>query len=583
MRTLREMFRLIRDQNKRLVTTVILNTILGLGALAPPYFLKIIIDQLIAIANGQADSTSYANTVVLALGALGLLRLALAGVSYTQERLSDLLRLDAIIQLRRRLFEHVLKLSIDYYETHRAGEIVQRLTQSMYEFGVWLQDLSQLFLLRILTIAFSVVVVWFVHPLAGLIITVTVALKLWLALYKKQVSRGHRNMAREVLEKLQGQITESIQNLTTLRTFGGEASAVHAHRGLAADMRVARLAQHRIEWRYNAGLEAVEGIGVVMTLGVIAAATLRGGATPGDIVLVALYLQQVMINLKPMANFIDITGELVTSCQRALELLHVEPTVVNAPGARTLNRLTQIEFHSVDFNYPGHDSEVLKNVSFSVSPGQMIALVGPSGTGKTTIVKLLLRLYEPTGGQILINGEDISCFTAESLRGHIGTVMQDVVLFNDSFAANVLLAKPDASGVELSQAVSSAHAGEFVDRLPQGVETLVGERGIKLSGGQKQRVAIARAILKQPDLIILDEATSALDSSNEREVQKGLNELLKGRMAVVIAHRLSTVQHATELLVIENGTIVERGTHAALLKQNQSYAKLFHLQNQRIL
>jgi ABC-type multidrug transport system fused ATPase/permease subunit len=193
-----------------------------------------------------------------------------------------------------------------------------------------------------------------------------------------------------------------------------------------------------------------------------------------------------------------------------------------------------------------------------------------------------LRLYEPTEGEILINGEDIRGFTGASLRKHIGTVMQDVALFNDTFADNLRLAKAKASKAELESAVRMAHAEEFVAQLPEGYNTIVGERGIKLSGGQKQRVAIARAILKQPNLVILDEATSALDSTSEQQVQKGLTELLKGRMAVVIAHRLSTVKHAHEILVIEKGRITERGSHDDLIKHKGTYAHLFELQSQRI-
>ncbi|HEX3082002.1 MAG TPA: ABC transporter ATP-binding protein, partial [Candidatus Saccharimonadia bacterium] len=396
---------------------------------------------------------------------------------------------------------------------------------------------------------------------------------------KKQVSRPHRMEARVMLGKLSGQITETVQNLTTLRAFGGEAHTLRAHLRLADENREVRMRQHRVEWRYNTWVDLAEGVGTVLVLSVVAYQALNGAITVGGIVLVALYLQQVVGNLRPMATFIDTTGELLSTCEHMLALLAVEPTVKDRPDAQVLETLESVEFRGVSFHYPAHEQMVLRDVSFTIRKGQMLALVGPSGTGKTTLVKLLLRLYDPTGGEVLINGRDVREFTADSVRAHMGTVMQDVALFNDSLTANVLMASPDATEGELANSMKLAHADEFARQLPDGYNTLVGERGVKLSGGQKQRVAIARAILKQPGLVVLDEATSALDSASERQVQAGLTQLLRGRMAVVIAHRLSTVAAADLILVIKNGRVIEEGHHAELVARGGLYAKLFKLQS----
>ncbi len=579
MKTMLGMLKLISRLRGRLWWTIILNTLLGLGAIAPPYLLKVILDELIGVVRGASAGSTAARAITLALAAMLVLRVGLTLASYVQERLSDMLRLDAIYEVRARLFEHVLGLSVDYYETNRSGEIVERITQAVYEFGVWLQDTSQTVLLRIITIIFSLAVMLVTSPWAGLVATLTVIAKLWLALAKKRASRPHRQEVRGVIGQITGQITETMQNLTTLRAFGGESGSLQTHLALAEEARQIRLRQHRIEWRYNAGVELIEGVGMVATMAVVAYAALQGRTTPGNIVLVALYLQQVITNLRPMATFIDNTGELISTCERTLELLEVEPTVKDAPGARELERLERVEFRGVSFHYPGHDQMVLTDVSFTVAPGEMLALVGPSGTGKTTIVKLLLRLYEPTGGEILVNGVPVHEFTAASVRAHMGTVMQDVALFNDSLADNVLMAAPGASAADVARAMELSHADEFALSLPDGYDTLVGERGIKLSGGQKQRVAIARAILKAPNLVMLDEATSALDSASERQVQAGLKQLMAGRMAVVIAHRLSTVAAATRILVIKQGRVVEQGRHTELVAAGGLYAKLFKLQS----
>ena len=222
---------------------------------------------------------------------------------------------------------------------------------------------------------------------------------------------------------------------------------------------------------------------------------------------------------------------------------------------------------------------MIREIDFDLKQGSTIALVGPSGVGKSTITKLLLRFYAPTHGEIMINGQNIDYFTQDSIREHMAIVMQDVMLFNANVMENIRIARPSATESEIIAASRKAHAHEFIEELSKKYNTLVGERGIKLSGGQRQRIAIARAMLKNPDLIILDEATSALDSQSEQQVQAGLRELLKGRMAVVIAHRLSTVRHADEILVMEKGRIVERGNHTDLIKLNGLYKKLFDLQS----
>ena len=578
MHTLFQMFGLISAQRKRLWMTIGLNTLLGLGAILPPLLLKSILDQLARAVRSGDHSAAAVQAVLLALAVMAGVRVLMAIASYIQERSSDILRLEVMSLLRRKLFVHVIGLSIEFYESTRSGEIVERLTEGVHEFGKWLQDVSETILLRILTIIFSVGVMTWVSPWAGLAAALTVAVKLWLAVRKKQMSKPHRQEAKHMVGVMIGQINETVQNLTTLKSFGGEMGSLAAHDQIVAEAQDARRRQHEVEWRYNIAIDLAEGLGMVLVFTLVALQALAGKASAGDIVLVALYMQQLMSNLRPMATFIDATGELISTCERMLGILAVEPTVKDAPAARELEKLSSIEFKNVNFSYPGHTKMVLKDVSFRLEMGQMLALVGPSGTGKTTIVKLLLRLYEQTSGEILINDTPIAEFTAASVRKHLGTVMQDVALFNDTLAANVMMAEPEATPTALRRAMKLAHVDEFAERLVDGYDTLVGERGVKLSGGQKQRVAIARAILKRPQLVLLDEATSALDSASEQVVQTGLNELMTGRMAVVIAHRLSTVMRADQILVIDGGRVLERGTHAELLAAGGLYAKLSALQ-----
>lgn len=380
-----------------------------------------------------------------------------------------------------------------------------------------------------------------------------------------------------------GHITETIQNMTTVRTLVSEEAQYERYYQVSGKFRDLRLKQFPIEWAHNAGRELVEALGVIAVVGIVAIGAVGGRYSAGDILLIALLVQQVMNNLRPIARFIDTTGDVSTSCQRIVDLLEVEPTVVDQPGAAELPEIQSVEFRDVDFTYPGLARPILNNVSFKLERGQTLALVGPSGTGKTTLIKLLLRLYEPTGGQILVNGQPVEKFTGNSVRQHMGVVMQDVALFNATFEENLRLASPNATQDELEEAVGLAHAKEFVDKLPEGYQTLVGERGIRLSGGQKQRLAIARAILKRPQLVILDEATSALDSVSEREVQEGLKSLVAERMSVVIAHRLSTIRHADVILVIEKGRVEEQGNHQQLMAAKGLYAQLYNMQSDKLL
>jgi ATP-binding cassette subfamily B protein len=309
------------------------------------------------------------------------------------------------------------------------------------------------------------------------------------------------------------------------------------------------------------------------------------------------YLLRLYQPLTQLSNLnLDVTTALV-SFERLFEVLDIVPMIDEAPDARPVPRgNASIEFDHVRFTYPsardvslaslesvavlesGSRSEVLHDVSFTVQPGEMVALVGPSGAGKTTISSLVPRLYDVTDGTVRISGIDVRKATMQSLRDSVGVVTQDPHLFHDTLRANLIYARPEASEAEVLEALDQAQIGHIVADLPDGLDTVIGERGYRLSGGEKQRVALARLLLKAPDIVVLDEATAHLDSESEAAVQRALRQTLSGRTSLVIAHRLSTVREADELLVIDDGRIVERGTHASLLADNGLYAELYRTQ-----
>jgi ABC-type multidrug transport system fused ATPase/permease subunit len=576
MKNIRRVVGLLGELHGRMISMVLVTLVVGIGTLATPYAFKLIVDEVSkAISGAGAAATQQ---IIQLLIILAIIQVVLRLFEYIGEYLADNLRLDLFFGLRKRLMEHALGLSLDYYETNPAGTISDKMTEGVYSFGIWMDDLAQNSLLQLIAVTFGLIIMLFISPLAGAISLVIVVIKLIISAQKLRHVGRLRREGRRRYWFLQGMMVETIANIATLRSVSSEDAVNKRFVKTYEWIREIRHKQIVLERRYNLLNKLMVSVGLILVMGIVAAGAVNGQYTVGDILLVSIYFTNIMGALTPLAFFFDRTAEVDSAAEGIVELLDVEPTVVDREDARELTELKTIELKDVSFHYPGHTKNVLDKISFEVSGNKTVALVGPSGTGKTTITKLLMRYYEPTEGQILINGEDISNFKADSLRSHFGVVMQDVALFNTNLEENLKLARPEATREEIELAVDRSYLREFLDNLPEGYETQVGERGIKLSGGQKQRVAIARAMLRHPQMIILDEATSALDSESEKAVQAGLKELMQDRMAVIIAHRLSTVRHADEIIVIKRGKIMERGDHKMLLDKDGLYAKLYNMQ-----
>lgn len=567
---------LLKELHGRMIFMVATTVVVGVGTLATPYAFKLIIDEVTkAITGSGAGATQR---IVQLLVILAIIQVILRVAEYIAEYLADNLRLDLFFGLRQRLMEHAMGLSLDYYESNPAGAISDKMTEGVYSFGIWMDDLAQNSLLQIIAVVFGLIIMTLISPVAGVVSIIVVVVKLIIITQKLRHVGGLRREGRRRYWYLQGMMVETIANIATVRSVSSEKAVNTRFIDTYQWIREIRHKQIILERRYNLLNHSMTSIGLILVMGIVAVGAVNHTYSLGDILLVSVFFTNITSALTPLAFFFDRTAEVDSAAEGIVELLDVKPTVVDRDDAIELERLERIEFKEVSFHYPGTSTKVLDNISFELSGSRTIALVGPSGTGKTTITKLLMRYYEPVAGQILVNGQDISTYTADSLRSHFGVVMQDVALFNASLEDNLKLARPEASKRELEDAVKRSYLKEFIDELPEGYDTQVGERGIKLSGGQKQRVAIARAMLRHPQLIVLDEATSALDSESEKAVQAGLKDLMKDRMAVIIAHRLSTVRHADEIIVIKRGKVVERGDHTGLLKKNGLYAKLYTMQ-----
>ena len=321
----------------------------------------------------------------------------------------------------------------------------------------------------------------------------------------------------------------------------------------------------------------ITAVGVILVFG--GSLVAKGSLDPGGFIAFVAIFSQIT---RPVRTFIDQFANInqgIAAGERIFSVIDSRPEIEDKPDARTLDGLKRkIEFRDVHFSYDG-TREVIDGISFEILRGQTVALVGPSGGGKSTLSELIPRFYDPTQGEILIDGISLRDYTQESLRAHMSVVAQDTVLFNDTIENNIAMGKPGATHEEVVEAARIANADSFIRECTEGYDTNIGDRGVKLSGGQRQRLSIARAVLKNPDILILDEATSALDTESEKLVQEALNKLLEGRTSVVIAHRLSTIHNADRIIVIDHGRIAEEGTHNELMERGGIYAKLIEMQS----
>jgi ABC-type multidrug transport system fused ATPase/permease subunit len=567
----------LKGDHKRLMLVVMLNLLRSLFVVVIPIIFKNIIDQIGALVTHPVSNPYPAITRSLVFLALAFLIQAV--LVFYAEKISEVVQMHTRTDLRDRVFPKILDLSVDYIEKHKPGTVMQQVNQGIGDFADWLWSFNSWLGQIIFGTIFIIVILLTKNLLIGSVFLVVCPLMLVLNIVKVRKAKEPNKRANSYYEKFAGQLSETISHLTTIKSLSAEAESEKIFRNYTSAVQTNRLKQFKIQRRYNAVRDIIGNVAVLVSVAIVTFLAIKGRYSAGDIFLVAFYTRDLTNSMQPIGHFIDDTANCNITSGRLVSLLNAKPTFEDVPDAKDLPELKSASFSNLSFTYPDAQKGAINNIGFELKPGKVIALVGPSGVGKSTITKLMMRFYLPTTGEFMVNNQNAEGFTQDSIRRHMAIVMQDVALFNTSLLENIKIAKPNATSAEVEHAAKLAHAHDFIKELPKGYNTLVGERGIKLSGGQKQRVAIARAILKNPELIILDEATSALDSQSEKLVQEGIQTLLEGRMAIVIAHRLSTVRHADEILVMEKGKVVERGNHTELIKQGGLYKRLFDLQS----
>ena len=540
-------------------------------ALFLPYSMGVVTDHVIL---PQVEPSEKLRRLAVVIALLVLCYLVRVPIAYYRSYYAELAGNRTIFDIRSALYKHIQRLSLEYHAKQRSGATTSRLindvnvTQGILDRGVMSIAVDLMFLSGV--VVYLVVADWrlaavslFTLPLYGLTFGV---LNPKLRAVSRQVQAQMGEMSAEVSEKIVGQavvVAFNRERTERLRFFGLHRKYLHSV------MRRVRLNV----WLQNVG-EFLTTLGPVIVISYGSYRVIRGDLQLGQLLIFNGFLGHLYLPTRRLADASAAVQEQLAAMERVFEVLDVKPEIDDAPGAATLRAPAGgVDFEGVSFHYiPGQP--VLRNVSLRVAPGQKVAFVGRSGAGKSTLLKLVPRFYDVTGGAVRVDGLDVRGVTLDSLRSEIAVVMQDALLFNATVRENILYGRRGATEAEMREAARMAHVEEFVAELPQGYDTMIGERGITLSGGQKQRVSIARAFLRNPRILILDEATSNLDSLSEAVIQEALEGLMRGRTTLIIAHRLSTVIDSDLVVVMANGEVVQRGRHAELLAVDGEYRRL---------
>jgi ATP-binding cassette, subfamily B, heavy metal transporter len=565
-----------REVKTRVVVAMVALLIGRVASVVTPFFFKAAVDGLApADPTAQVGYLVAAGPVALTIF-YGLMRLA--SVAFTQLRDGIFARVGqgALRQLALETFRHVHALSLRYHITRRTGGLSRIIERGVKGVEFLLRFLLFSIFPLILELVLVGIILFFVFDVWYLVVvSVTIWLYVWYTFKVTEWRVAIRERMNERDTDANQKAIDSLLNFETVKYFNAEAREAGRYDASMQGYETAAVqTQVSLAW-LNFGQSLLITIGLVVVM-VMAAMGVRSGAyTVGDFVMVNAYMIQITMPLNFLGTVYREIRQSLVDMAAMFDLLDQPSEVEDKPGAQPLAVTKgRIEFRDVGFSYETERS-ILRGLNLVVEPGQTVAVVGPSGSGKSTIGRLLFRFYDVTGGAVLIDGQDLRDVTQTSLRAQIGMVPQDTVLFNDTILYNIAYGRPEASRAEIEAAARAAQIHDFINRLPQGYETTVGERGLKLSGGEKQRVGIARTLLKDPPILLLDEATSALDSETERGIQDSLRAMGVGRSVITIAHRLSTVVDADRIFVLDHGRVVEQGSHEALLAMGGRYARMW--------
>lgn len=501
-----------------------------------------------------------------------------AGFQYIVDYWGHILGVRIEYDMRKDLFEHIQTLSFKFFDNTKTGHIMSRIVNDLNNISELAHHGPEDLFISLVMLIGSVIILFTIDWHLTVVIVLFVPVIVWFAMSKRiEMHRAFKDV-RKKIASINADIENSISGIRVAKSFTNEEYEIERFDMGNVELKGSKVVAYRSLAKFFTGIYFLMGILNVLVLGSGAYFILKGFLNSGDLVAYLLYVNFFFMPIRRLSNFTQQFEQGMAGFERFLEILKIKPDVNEKPDAIELKSVKgEIEFRNVTFSYD-NNKYVLSNINLKIPAGKTVAIVGPSGAGKTTLCHLIPRFYDIQSGKILIDGRDIRDYTLKSLRRNIGLVQQDVFLFTGTIKDNILYGRLNASFDEVVEAAKKARAHEFIMSFPDGYDTYIGERGVKLSGGQKQRISIARVFLKDPPILILDEATSSLDTQTELLVQEAIKELTEGRTTLIIAHRLSTIKNADEIIVLTDRGIEERGTHEKLLKLNGLYANLYRSQ-----
>lgn len=575
--SIKRYMKFVKPYNWLIILTVLIGVIKFAIPLFIPYLIKIVIDNIIGSDLSAQEKT---NQLFIWLGGTVLLFFIIRPpVEYYRQYFAQYVSNKILYDIRENLYAHLQRLSLKYYSNTRAGEVISRVINDVEQtknfvmiglMNVWL-DLTTIIIAVIIMLTMDV-------PLT----IVTLLAFPFYAYSVKHFFGKLRELTRkrsQALADVQSYLHERVSGISVIKSFALEEKEEKRFKETNGNFLEKALDHTKWNAKAFAVVNTITDIAPLLVIGYAGYQVIHGHLSVGTMVAFIAYIDRLYNPLRRLVNASTSLTQSFASMDRVFDLMEEPYDITDRPSASSMPRIEgKIEFDNVSFSYDEDDQKVLKAIDFTVNPGETVALVGMSGGGKSTIVSLIPRFYDVTDGAIRIDGHDLRDVQVKTLREQIGIVLQDNILFSDSVKSNILMGNPDATEDEMIAAAKAANAHDFIQSLPDGYETTVGERGVKLSGGQKQRIAIARVFLKNPPLLILDEATSALDLESEALIQESLERLAHDRTTIIVAHRLSTITHADKIFVIEHGELQETGTHEQLMEKKGVYYNLFQVQ-----
>lgn len=578
METFKKLKRFYWPYRKYFYISVIFMLLLTFITVIYPIILQLTIDEV--IINQQFNWIPY-----LSIGFI-LIMVVKGVATFIHQYTGDLFGIKSVYKLRNSLYEKLQFLPFRYYDNAKTGDLMSRLTADVEGFRFFLSFGIAEFIRFLLLITISVSVMFY-YSVSLTIVTMLAMPFLAVAVYQfeKRVHPAFRGI-RKSFGKLNTNVQENISGINTVKSLSREEFEISKFNRSNGDYRKNYIFTSNIWAKYFPLMEFIGNLSVVFLLLYGGYLVINDEIRPGELVAFYSLVGYIIFPIMNLGFVINMFSQSKASGERLLEILEEPNEIVEKEYPIYRDRLQgYVEFKNVTLKYPTDEKAALQDISFEAQPGKVIGLIGSTGSGKTSITQLITRFYEPIEGEILIDGIPIKEYSLTSLRRNIGFVLQESFLFSSTIKANISYGRPDATMDEIIQAAKLAQAHDFIMELPDGYDTLLGERGMGLSGGQKQRIAIARAICLNPSILILDDATSAVDMETEFQIQKALKEVMKGRTTFIIAHRISSLKHADEIIVLEEGKIVERGVHEQLIHNNGPYQRIYDIQykDQKIL